>query len=242
MKTLPARRSLCLVLVLAGCSPGPEPLPQPTVADYEEVATAIVRDLLLESRALGCQEVGHSYIDMDTGKWGGIRVWVGCGQRDFWSYRAGLGRLNLDATRRQGWRIRNEVVTGFTPDGVGAMPALFGTNATWGPVMLGPKVREHTAAASTLEPALEARARAVLARHRVAFSRRFALIGPSDSDGEDTVPTGTRESPDEFLARTGARRRSSRPRADPSRRGERHPRHPVELRRALGVPQVVRVL
>jgi hypothetical protein len=204
MMTSPARRSLCLALVLAGCSQRPEPLPQPTVADYEEVATAIVRDLLLESRALGCEEVGRSYIDMDTGEWGGIRVWVGCGQRDFWSYRAGLGRLNLDATRRRGWRIRNEVVTGFTPDGVGAMPALFGTKATWGPIFLRPKEGEHTAAAtSTLAPALEARARAVLARHRAAFSRRFALIGPSESDGEDTVPTGTRESPDEFLARTG---------------------------------------
>jgi hypothetical protein len=70
------------------------------------------------------------------------------------------------------------------------MPAMFDTNAGWGP-------------SSALDSALEARARAVLIRHRAAFSRRFALIGPSgDGAAQDTEPTATQETVEEFLART----------------------------------------
>jgi hypothetical protein len=203
MTTLFARPSICLALALSGFLPGPEPLPQPTVADYEEVATAIVRDLLLESRALGCEEVAHSYIDTNIGARGGIAVWVGCRLGGSWNYRVGYGRVNLAVGRTGGWRAGSDRMLFFGPDGVGAMPALFGTSAGWGPI--GPEPGPMALTAATLEPALEARAHAVFARHRAAFSRRFELSEPSDGDGgaQDAERYGTRETVEEFLARTG---------------------------------------
>lgn len=167
-----------LLLLSISCTAEPLDLPQPTVADYEEVASAIARDLILE--ALSCQAEPPSYVDTMFGPRGGLALWARCRSGGFISYRAGVGPALLDASRSRAWRLGSDFMGGFGRDGVGAMPAAFRSN----------------------EPAIRARARVVFARHRLQFSQRFALLEPSDHDeslGQEI--TSRRETVDAFLAR-----------------------------------------